>query len=489
MLSAIVNKNNLAILFLALAAGFLISVFSFSIIVLVAFFVFLWLCLEKFDDIVLLLILYLPFQVALNVAAGFDVASGRVFILLLFIIWIFRSLKNKKLEIDFSLQTLLMIIFLCLATFSFGRAFETDRALRKLLVLYSVFPLYFILASFSGRYEFIMRAARYMFMGGFILSIFGILQFAVQFVFGINPLFDFFSKVIAPVFYGNTFAAEVVANPSWLVNVGGITILRAFAIFPDPHIFSFYLGLIIPPVFAFLFLDKNDMRAIAWRGSKTLLCFVFSALVLSELFTFSRGGYLGMAAGLFAMIALFWKHFAVWQKRAMFVCLVLIMLLASFTNNSVFTRFLSSFDLREGSNVERIKNWQQGWGVFSDNLWGGVGIGNYSFYMDPTVEYRTPIYAHNLYLDLGAEMGVFTLIIWVLLILITICELYRASCKTNDKPLSYLALGLIGSLVWYSVHSLFDDSFFSPVILSVLVVIISLATLVIRYVKMEKSKW
>jgi O-antigen ligase len=85
-------------------------------------------------------------------------------------------------------------------------------------------------------------------------------------------------------------------------------------------------------------------------------------------------------------------------------------------------------------------------------------------------------------------MGILTLLAWVLLVLVTICELYRASKKTNDKPISYLALGLIGSLVWYSVHSLFDDSFFSPVILSVLVVIISLATLVIRYVKMKESR-
>lgn len=485
MFSLAFNKTSLAILSASLAAGFFIAVFKFSVIFILISAAFLWFALERFEDAVLLLILYLPFQIALNLSAGFDVASGRALIILFFMIWIMRSLKNRKIEIDLSPETLLIAVFLLLSAFSLARSYEMERAIRKILVFCSVFPLYFVLTSFAGNRRFIFRIARYVLAGGFAISVFGIMQFLAQFYFGINPLFDFFAKVITPVFCGNTFAAEVVANPSWLVNVGGVTLLRSFAIFSDPHIFSFYLGLIIPIAFALIFCGKENFQSAGFPKNKAAVSVIFLFMVLAELFTFSRGGYLGMAASFFAMIILFWRHFTRLQKRLILALFVAGTAFVYLLNPSVLTRFLSSFDLREGSNMERIKNWQQGWDVFSSNLWTGVGIGNYSFYLEPAVDYRTPIYAHNLYLNLGAEIGIFALLAWVLLIAITIFELYRASKRTRDKTFSCLALGLIGSLVWYSAHSFFDDSIFAPNILSMLVVIISLSVLLIRCVKME----
>jgi O-antigen ligase len=291
--------------------------------------------------------------------------------------------------------------------------------------------------------------------------------------------------MIAPVFYGNTFAAEVVANPSWLVNIGGVTLLRAFSIFPDPHVFSFYLGLMIPLVFVLIFLSREDLEAAGMIKNKNLIYFAFLVMLFSELFTFSRGGYFGMAASFFMMMILLWKYFTKMQRNVFLLILMSGIIFMTSVNNSILTRLLSSFDFGEGSNVERIRNWQEGWNVFSNNLFTGVGIGNYSFYLYPATTYRTPIYAHNLYLDLGAEMGIFSLLVWVILMAVTICGLYSASKKTKDKALSHLALGLIGSLVWYSAHSFFDDSIYAPNVLSVLVVILSLSVLVIRYVKIE----
>ena len=480
-------KNNLAVLSLALVAGFLIAVNNLSVFIILFSLSALWFVLEKFESALVLLVFYLPFQLAFNVASGFDLASGRVFILLFFMVWIFRSLKNKKLEIDLSLETLLLVLFLFFAVLSLGQSFEMDRALRKILVFLSVFPLYFVLTSFAGRKDYAPKIVKALLAGGLIISLAGMLQFFAQFLFGINPLFNFFAKIIAPVFYGNTFATEVVANPSWLVNVGGTTLLRAFAIFSDPHIFSFYLGLIVPIAFSIAMLSKEDLKKAGIEVNKNFVYLTFLLLTLSELLTFSRGGYLGMAAGFSTLIILFWKRFTRMQRKILFSLLSLGIIFVTFISSSILTRFLSSFDLAEGSNMERMKNWRQGIDTFSDNLLLGVGIGNYSFYLNPTTAYRTPIYAHNLYLDLGAELGIVALLTWVSLIGVTIYELYVASRRTQDRMLSYLSLGLIGSLVWYSVHSFFDTSIYAPNILSIFVVIFSLAVLVIRCVKMEKE--
>ncbi len=481
-------KKNLFLFPLAILAGYLVVLDGLALFIVLAALAAFWFVLERFEAALVLLVFYLPFQIALNPAPGFDVASGRVLILLLSGAWVMRSLKNKRFKIDFSLETLLLSAFLLLSALSLFQSFETDRAVRKILVFLSVFPLYFVLTSFSGRKDFMMKIVKALVSGGLLMGTFGALQFLAQFVFGIDPLFDFFARVIAPVFYGNTFAAEVVANPSWLVNVGGATLLRAFACFSDPHIFSFYLGLVIPIAFSAAMLEREELRE---RGTSSRKSFAFPAfllLVLSELFTFSRGGYLGMLAAGLVLLVLLRKRFSAEQKKMLTALAAAGLAFVILAGGPVLARFVSSFDLAEGSNVERMKNWRQGWEAFLDNFLSGVGIGNYSFYLDPTAAYRTPVYAHNLYLDLGAELGAFALLAWVLLIAVTIYELYCASRKASDRALSYLASGLIGSLVWYSVHSFFDTSIYAPNILAMLTVVLSLSAMLIRCVKTENGR-
>ena len=158
--------------------------------------------------------------------------------------------------------------------------------------------------------------------------------------------------------------------------------------------------------------------------------------------------------------------------------MVIVFLLT--TSQSILNRFLSSFDFNEGSNTERLKNWNQGYEMFANNSLFGVGIGNYSLEINPTIEYRSPVYAHNLYLDIGAEMGIFALIIWLLLISITIFQLYETNKNSDDEFFKIIAVGLIGSLIWFSVHSFFDTPIYSPTILAIFTVIISLSVLALN---------
>lgn len=433
--------------------------------------------LEKFDLALLLLIFYLPFQVALNISSGFDVASGRVLILLFFLVWILKSLKDKKLIINFSLQTLLIFIFLFIASISVLWSFEIDRAIRKLLVFYSIFPLYFILTSFVDK-NFIIKIAKVIFCGlGFVL-LFGGVQFFSQFLFGIDTVMGFFSLYVAPIFYGNTFGAEVVSNPSWLVNVAGVTLMRAFSIFPDPHMFSFYMGLVLPIFIPFMFLQNSSKFVF---GSRFIFFGVVATALVLELLSFSRGGYLGMFFSFITMIVLLWKSLSKNQKKILTTFGLVFSLLIFVIDNSVVSRFFSIFDLNEGSNSERIENWSQGYDLFSNNLISGVGIGNYSYNLNPLLEYRDPVYAHNLYIDLGAEMGIFSLLCWVLIFTVTIWQLIVVVRRNRKDYLHYLSVGLVGSLVWFSVHAFFDTPIYSPQILSILVVIFSISVLVIRF--------
>lgn len=477
------KRENFWILIASLLFGLLSSFLGpYIFLLFVAALILVWV-VERFELALILLIFYLPFQLALNLAPGFDVASGRVLILAVFAVWLFKSLKDHRLIINLSLQTVLLIIFLFIASLSLMQSFETERAIRKLLVFYSVFPIYLVITSFVGDVKIIRKILLALLTGGFLLAVFALLQFLAQFVFGIDSVMNFFSSYIAPIFYGKTFGAEVVSNPSWLVNVGGITLMRTFSLFPDPHMFSFYLGLVIPLLFSLIYARGG--REGHFLHHRLLLPLVFVLSFLAELLAFSRGGYLGLIASFAVMLVLLWKKISIRQKKSWLLVGAFSTMAVFLFGGSVFSRFFSIFNLREGSNAERLKNWSEGYGVFSENLLSGAGIGNYSYYLDPLLSYRDPVYAHNLYLDLGAEMGVFALMIWMLLIAVTVFQLYRVSQKSNNDFLSFLSVGLIGSLLWFSVHAFFDTPIYSPQILSVFLVIISISVLVIRCDRMK----
>ncbi len=482
-----VKFEYVVIVLLAVFSGVLISFYNLSVLFLLASILFIVISFKYFNQVLIFLILYIPFQVALNIASGIDLASGRVLILYLFIVWIIKSLAEKRFIVKFNLQTILILAFLFIAIFSITQAWDGERAIRKMLVFLSIFPLYFIITSAlsplnkGGGGNFVVKIINALILSGFILSLIGVAQFVLQFFIGINPIIIFWSKYVSPLFYGNTFGAEVISNPSWLVNISGATILRSFSLFPDPHMFSFYLGLLIPIVLAIVLIERrrhSRMSPAEFLDSK-FLYFILFVMLLAELFTFSRGGYIGMIFGISAVIILLWRRISFNKKVILGLISAAAIVFLLITSQSVLSRFLSSFDFNEGSNVERIKNWNQGCEMFADNFFLGVGIGNYSLEINPTIEYRSPVYAHNLYLDIGAEIGIFALLIWLLLVGITIWQLYKVSKKTEDSFFRALSLGLIGSLVWFSAHSFFDTSIYSPTILAIFVIIIALATIII----------
>lgn len=470
----------LAIFVMVVFAGLMVSIYNLSVVVLLISILFLLISFKYFNQILFLLILYIPFQIALNIAPGIDLASGRFLILYFFVVWIIKSLAEKRLVIRFNLQTFLIVVFLALAIFSISQAWEMERALRKILVFLSIFPLYFVITSFEMKKKYLFQIINTLFLSGFILSLIGIIQFLLQFIVGISPVINFWGKYIAPIFYGHTFGAEVISNPSWLVNIQGTTVLRAFSLFPDSHMFAFYLGLLIPVALAILLVDKKliEKNKQIFFNTKFVLI-VFLVMFFALLLSFSRGGYLGMLTGIASVILLMWRKIDFSKKIYLGIISFSFLLMIIITNQAVLNRFVSSFDFQEGSNSERIKNWQQGWEVFSDNVFTGIGIGNYSIYLYPTIEYRTPVYAHNLYLDIGAEMGIFSLLTWFLLIGITVWQLFNIGQKTKDVFLTVVSFGLIGSFVWFSVHSFFDTAIYSPTILTIFIIILSLSSLII----------
>jgi O-antigen ligase len=176
---------------------------------------------------------------------------------------------------------------------------------------------------------------------------------------------------------------------------------------------------------------------------------------------------------------------------ATFVILALMGVLPPILANRVtsVTSNFGIFDVRQVTLtpenfavVERMAHWQAGWEMFVEEPLLGVGPGNYpavyeQYYIRP---WREPLgHAHNYYLNMAAEAGLpglFALLVVLFLAFRTLLRRYRAiqdpamvhheglaaPSPTRDAMLSApvaraLAVGLVGSLVMFCTHNLFDN--------------------------------
>jgi len=418
-------------------------------------------------------LVYLPFQIALNLFPGADLASSRLFIVLLFLFWLVLLLKKYPFSAKkfINLQTVCLFLLLILAAVSLFKAENIGWGIRKIIFFLSLFPIYFLAIALADCWLKIKRITKALIFSGILISLIGLSQFFAQFIFGLETVYRFWASNITPVFSGFNFGGMILTYPSWLVDINGVVVMRAFSLFSDPHMFSFYLGLLLPLTIIRLSENKFIPKFI-----------VFCLFFISLLVTFTRGAYFGVIAAFLIMAFLFWRP-AGQKKVSLILCLSLLVFLIPGTPFA--GRFYSSFDLAEGSNQGRLEMWQQANKLGWQNIWQGVGLGNYSLTLDSGADYRNPTTAHNLYLDFFSETGIFSLIVWLVLILSVISRLFFG-LKTASPEQKRLSIALIGSLTYFSVHSFFETAIFNPIIFAILLVFLGLANIIVKQQKSEK---
>lgn len=428
-----------------------------------------------------LLALFLPFQFALNLASGFDVSVLRVIILFFFAGVILKSLYEKNFFIPLNLQSVCLLGFFLINVFSLFFAKNLELGLRKILFLASIFPLYFVMVVFWST-EVQPRApqrlnlvalvfVKYFILGGFLSSIVALIVFFSQFIVGIDGILDFYGK-IGPFFWGKYFAESVFEYQSFLVNIGETDFFRASGLFPDPHNFALYAGMIL-----FLALPL----ALARHKAKNFYMAVFLIGAISLLLSFARGAYVAfIAAGLFLGFLLLLKSNKLTNNKsailpAIFTAIIILFLIVSPVRN----RFLDIFSAEEGSNAGRIEAMTRGIDIFKDNFLFGVGAGNVSIYYNEDVEGRNLINSHSTYLEIAIESGILGLAAYVALIFGTILQLIKQFYRQKDEFLQYLTLGIASALMFFSVYGVFEF-LYSPINLAALMILLALSSVIAK---------
>ncbi len=415
------------------------------------------------------LVAYLPFQLALNLSTTVDLLSGRVLVLIFSAVWLARSLKEKKFFLSKGQSTFALTLFFSLAAISVLVAQNQGWAVRKLLVFVSVFPLFFLtrflVQNISQRKKII-----WILIGSAATSAaIALVQFGLQFLVGMSAVFNFWAKYIVPLFLGNSFGVAVLQNPSWFVEIHGQPLMRAIGLFPDPHMLSFFLGMILPLALGMFFYEKR------WRK---LLFAAFCTILVALVLTFSRGGYVGALSGLLVAGALIWRKLEI-KGRALMAGFLFVLATITFLT-PVFGRFFSSFDLAEGSNLGRLGIWVQSLEISKTSPLLGVGLGNYPFALNFNENYRSAVTSHNLYLDILVETGAFGLLAWFWFLFSAVRNCWQAMKNKSDFVFA-AASGLLGSLAYFAAHSFFETAIFNPTILALLMLLTGLAAGVKNY--------
>lgn len=254
--------------------------------------------------------------------------------------------------------------------------------------------------------------------------------------------------------------------------------VRAYGTFRQPNPYAGYLGYLFPvalclglEAFGRWWRTREPMPF--WLGLATMA--VAGALAGGILMSWSRGAWMGLIAAVLVVIGLRDRQTA---ARAAVALALLILVIALFgvgwLPGPIESRVkdLGAYvggpdpartEITDAnfSVLERLAHWRAGLAMFRDYPWLGVGIGNFAVRY---AEYALPHWyvplghAHNAFINFLAETGIlgagaFT-VFWMGIAWLT----WRAASERCGVEAA-LAIGLLGTWAYLTVHSMFDNLF------------------------------
>ncbi|MGZ5621691.1 MAG: O-antigen ligase family protein [Methylobacter sp.] len=256
----------------------------------------------------------------------------------------------------------------------------------------------------------------------------------------------------------------VWALVQWLTGWGFIyeKSLRSLALFSTPNILACTLNLVLTPILAYYLLGRGG------RGVYGLILLMFAALLTTQ----SRGGYLGLLAGILFLVAFVGQSSVVAQwRRYRSVAFGFLSVLGFFKFYAWLGLANWSMDavlatLRNGESSHRWEIYQVAWKGLSEHLWLGSGYFNFGYYFEV---YKTPpfldahfSFVHDDYLQFAFELGLSGLALFLLLMIAVYGQLFkfRRQVKVENRLPVILSATAITAML---AHALVDYPLYIPI--------------------------
>ena len=409
-----------------------------------------------------------PFGALENVVLGTSLPeSGQLLFFLAVAAWLGRGAMRRRIWLPRTALTIPMLLFLTIAAISLVNARSLDYGLKELIKWLEMGLVMLMVVDLAtdaravrlnnqvGQQQIASRNSRrtvlaMLLLAGLSQAIIGIWQFGLR---GDGPehfeILDRFYRA-----YG-TFEQP---NP-----FGGFMAITA----------GLALGVLVGLLAGRFEKVRDGKRWLSGDWMWTVfvaICAVLATMAL--LASWSRGAWLGFTISMGAMLLFLPKRR--WLGVLILVTLVGFVLVSMRINlmpPSIVER-VGSFrdDLRFGdvrgedindanyAVLERLAHWQTAANMARDNLWLGVGFGNYepAYGEYALLNWPYPLgHAHNYYLNILAETGILGTLAYLLFWAAVFVQLIRLLRKLS-WPQRGIALGLLAAWTALAAHNLVD---------------------------------
>lgn len=463
------------------------EIFLFSAGVLIFFVLF-----EPIEESVFLIARSIPIFVALPITENFDSLNvWRLVVLALFLKWFFvtqfkvffENLKEaagkigepanliKLLWNKWRIEFLAAFLFI-ISALSLFKAEDLGIGVKRIIFFVNLGMLFFIVRSAVSRVN-LRRLAVNVLVSGIIVVIVGMLQLMTAYLIYIDNFAEWWALQFNKTLYGSAWANIAINANTWFAYYYDTIHLRVFASFPDTHSFPIYLLMVI--CFAMTLLSPEIRKN--WKYA----LYFFVALAVGELIlSGTRGIWASAVFPIIFLLYIFWKKIT--PKIALSSAalpFVLFAALLPFTypifsstqfklkesahkQDVLKERIKSIIDMGETSNNGRIFIWKETLKSAVREPLLGVGIGNFPtiLKLNPTA-IKAGASAHNLYLNVLAEMGAIGFIGFALLV----GEIFKKAWgvfMSREQPaiVWFFGLNAIVYLIWIFWYSMTDVAIF-----------------------------
>lgn len=216
----------------------------------------------------------------------------------------------------------------------------------------------------------------------------------------------------------------------------------------DANYFALSAVLCVP--LAFYFIKESD---ILWERLYCLACLLLT--LLAVMLSASRGGFLGLIVAF-----LFFIKRSAQPLRNLILVAVLAAPILVFAPASPVQRFLHPTYSDTSAEDSRLQLWKAGLRMIAQHPLTGIGLGNFKYMV---TQYEAPgenleKIAHNTYIGIAAEMGIPSLLVFLMILVFAFRSLSQARQLSLDAdiPLVYeAATGIQAGLLGASVAIIF----------------------------------
>lgn len=224
---------------------------------------------------------------------------------------------------------------------------------------------------------------------------------------------------------------------------------RVYAIFGNPNMLAEYLSYAIVLAFVMFLASKGTLARLSMAAA-------IIPMVACLGVTFSRGGWVATALGLFIVSA-------VKDRRFLALLLVVLVISPMFLPESILLRAESLITLGDSSAKYRLTIWTSVLRMIKDKWATGIGLGPATFaqvYPQYEIAGTPAAHTHNLYLQILVEMGVAGLLFFLWTVLNHLRD--ALASKHLDRYASFVLVGTVAGTLGQLAHGFIDNIWYSP---------------------------